>query len=319
MRPVNRNTMGVLLLAAAAVVACVLLATHSSASASPGSEPAPPTGYHKPTGPELTPTGAATDAMKDARPGALSGQISMRVAYSNFAQARAVVNSDEGVGGPTATGKASCFPGLACTAEEVEQHEREQHEREQHEREQHELDETSVYAVEMEGASSSAFAPPAGVLKRGATVSASSRETLIIDAHTGFPLEMTIGGKRVNLEDLGPVTVMLGVMPEAGSGEVAAVPSPHTRDADAPPKGTIRGRVTGLAAEVPILVFEGNTKNSPLGVHLVAHTRSGPQGAFELTIRPGRYSIEAQRPNCPGERILVRPGKTTLVTLACSR
>jgi|GEM_PF-6237556 hypothetical protein len=309
MRPVNRNTMGILLLAAAAAVACVLLATHSSASASPSSEPAPPSGYHKPTGPELTPTGAATDAMKDARPGALGGQISMRVAYGNFAQARAVVNSDEEVGGPTATGKASCFPGLACTAEEVEQHEREQRE----------LDETSVYAVEMEGASSSAFAPPAGVLKRGATVSTSSRETLIIDAHTGFPLEMTIGGKRVNLEDLGPVTVMLGVMPEAGSGEFAAVPSPHTRGADAPPKGMIRGRVTGLAAEVPILVSEGNTKSSPLGVHLVAHTRSGPHGAFELTIRPGRYSIEAQRPNCPGKRILVRAGKTTLVTLACSR
>jgi len=175
---------------------------HGTAAAAEPPPPAPGTGYHKPTGTELTPLTAATAAVRVVRPNAMSGKINVRVAYGSFAMARSKLRPDGESGGPTTTGKASCFPGLECTTEDIERHERETRE----------LDETSVYEVELEG-EGEAFRVPASRVRRVSQGVAGPREVLIVDAHTGFPLMRVVNGEAVALEQLGPVTEVEATIP----------------------------------------------------------------------------------------------------------
>lgn len=195
----KRNYLAFLLLAIGVV--CVLLITHGTAKASSTSEPSPVV-YHEPTGPELSPTGAAEAAIKAARGGATSpGNMTIRVAHGTYVRLSAALNGNEVGSGPTTSGKASCFPGMSCTSAAVEEHERLQRE----------SDESSAYIVEMKG---TAFSPPRGRLRKGekATASSGEVETVIVNAHTGFPEERTIGGGRPDLAGLGSVTELVATV-----------------------------------------------------------------------------------------------------------
>lgn len=285
-------------------VGCVVLATHSSAGATTSSEPAP-VGYHAPSGPELSPAAAAADAIKYVQGGAEPGEIILRVARGSFAQARAVLDANEGVAGPSASGNASCFPGFSCTPAEVEQHERERRE----------LEESRAYIVEMTG---TAFSPPAGRLRKGETPSAASGEveTVIINAQTGFLEERTIGGQHPNLDSLGPVTELSASISAGASGDAAPAIRIRKR-AD----GTIVGRVSGTTERhILIVLSEGDERESPKDVHTVARTTTNSHSTFEIRgVLPGTYRIKASRGNCRARNVTVKARKTTEITLTCRR
>ncbi len=301
---VNRQTgvrtlLGLLLLMSP-IAGYMVLFSHSSAGASQAV--AQPVGYHKPTGPELSPTGAADAALKYASKGAASGNVTLRVAHGSFARARAVLNGQDGVAGPTSSGTASCFPGLACSPAEVEQHEKEQQE----------VAESSAYMVEMTG---TAFSPPSSRLKKGETAQSGEVETIVVDAHTGFPEERTIGGSHPNISDLGPVTELTAVIPsQSAAGE--GIASASRRGAT----GSITGRVTGRSeAHVLIVLSEGDERIAPRDEHIVRRTTTNARSKFEISdVLPGSYSIGVPRPQCRGKIVAVKPGKTTEITLDCS-
>jgi hypothetical protein len=293
-----RLVLGLLLLTSLMAVYMVL-SSHSSAGAS--QVVAEAAGYHKPTGPELSPTGAADAALKYASTGAAPGNVSLRVARGSFARARAALNGQDGVAGPSSSGTASCFPGLACSPAEVEQHEKEQQE----------VAESAAYMVEMIG---TAFSPPSNRLKKGETAQSGEIETIIVDAHTGFPEERTIGGSHPDIGALGPVTELTAVIPsQSATGEDIATASRRVAT------GSIAGRITGLSAtHVLIVLSEGSEKVAPRDEHVVRRTTTNARGKFKINdVLPGNYAIGAPRPRCRGKIAVVKSAKTTEVTLDC--
>ncbi len=302
----RRNNLTFVLLLMVVGVVCVLLVTYSTAKASSANEP-PPVGYHQPTGPELSPTGAAEAAIEAAREGVTAaGGITIRVAHGTYAHLSAVLDGSEAVSGPTKSGKASCFPGLPCTTAEVEEHEKIWRE----------LDESSAYIVEMTGTS---FSPPAGRVKRGARLSSGGFETVIVDAHTGIPEARMIGGKGVKLESLGLVTELTAVIPSEIL--VPAIPTVVAEASRVPVSGFITGRLAGLsrAGNISVVLLNVGGGGNPRDVHISRKVTTNARGVFKMVdVVAGRYIIESRPHGCAGKRIAVKPGKTTKVTLACT-
>jgi hypothetical protein len=299
----RKNMVLALALAALCAGGSLLVIARGAARAS-SPEPAP-TGYHMPTGPELTPAGAAEAAIKAAREGTTAaGTISLRVAHGTFAQARDILDENEDVYPPSANGAASCAPGLPCSDAAVEESQRMQREE----------DESTAYIVEMSGPG---FSPPTSRLKKGEVGSASSGEieTIIVDAHTGIAEARTIGGTPRHLESLGAVTEMSATIPSEASAPATVTRGRRART------GTIVGKVKGLSEhDIPIVLTEGDQAVSPRDVHVVRRTDTSRQNTFRLSgVLPGHYGIKASDGRCPGRKITVMAGRTTSVTLTCHR
>lgn len=293
----NKRSNAVLLLLAIFAMGCVVVVAHDSASAS-SSVGGGVIGYHKPTGPELTPTTAASAAIKDVREGTAPGNVTLRIAHGSFAQTRVILNGQDGVGGPTSSGSASCFPGLSCTAAEVAQHETERRE----------LEESSTYIIEMKGTS---FSPPASRLRKGQTAPTSKVETVIVDAHTGIMEERTIGGVGPKLESLGSVEELTATISSKSTGEVLATASRRVA------RGDIVGQITGMSGHVQVILSTGNEKISPRDERVVRRARTTAQGKFDIKdVLPGTYEVGVSGSNC-GKKITVSPAKTTKATLVC--
>jgi hypothetical protein len=134
--------------------------------------------------------------------------MTMRVVHGTFAPLRTVLNGPD-AGGPAASGPGRCFPGLPCNAAEVEQMERIERE----------TNESTAYLVEMTGTT---FWVPSNMLPHGAKESSGKRESVIVDAHTGFMKSQTISGPALSLAKLGPVSTFTATVTRTGSRVVIA-------------------------------------------------------------------------------------------------
>lgn len=153
---------------------------------------------------ELPPASAAEAALREIQESAKIGKIALRVAHGTFAQAKAILNGQRVPASPT---KTRCYPpsGSYPTVAEVERFERERREQ----------DEGGAYIVEMTGTTFYSERT-----RRGSSQSSGAIETVIVDACSGDPESLTIGGKRVKLKGIGPVTKFTAVLHRRSSSEV---------------------------------------------------------------------------------------------------
>lgn len=261
-------------------------------------------GQSSPTGQELSPATAAEDAIADAREGIAPGNLTLRVTHSTVGQVRSLLDAEDGSSKPTSSGKASCFPGLPCTTQEVEQHEAQQRK----------LEANSAYLVEMTGTS---FSPPSIRLRRGRSAPSGEVEAVVINADTGFPLERIITDTHIDIESLGSVTEMTATVPSELSTETIAVISRRSTSATL---GKIVGQVKGSGkTHASVTVSEGLSGNRR-GTRVVRRTTTSSRGTFAAAeLLPGRYSVgvAAQGLQCAGKTATVRAGKTTRITVTC--
>jgi hypothetical protein len=171
---------------------------------------------------------------------------------------------------------------------------------------------STAYVVEMTGAS---FSPPSSRVRRGQTAPQGLVESMIIDAHSGMLLERLIDNERPGLTSLGAVTELVAVLPSEISGAPVAIASRRSRGVAT---GTVVGRVRGPHADDATVVLSAASSGNGRGTRVVQRATTSSRGTFRLNaILPGHYGIVDSRGGCSGERITVKAGHTTHVTLSC--
>jgi hypothetical protein len=301
--PIRRTWAGLLLLLVLGAAVTLFLVERGSARASTtegaGEEAI---SYTKPTGPELTPEGAAEAALKAIGPNTVTTgngnqAITMRVAHGSFGQLKPILNGQD-TGGPTATGTGRCFPGLPCRPSEVEH-------MEQLERE---MNEATAYLIEMTGTT---FTVAGNLLPPGAQSPAGKVESVIVDAHTGFMKSQTVNGPTLDMRSLGTLTTLSATISSTGAIVAKAGKVKKVRT------GTIIGHVRGSKV-AGLQVTLSTIGHQPMSSLIVGWATIGIKGNFKIkNVQPGTYGIGARRGGCNGKHVKVRAGHFTKVTLSC--
>lgn len=303
--PTRRTWTGLLLLLITGAAVTLLLVERGSARASTAESAGTSEeviSYTKPTGPELTPEGAAEAALKAIGPNTVTTgnenqTITMRVAHGTFGQLKPILNGQD-TGGPTATGTGRCFPGLPCRPSEIEH-------MEQLERE---MNEATAYLIEMSGTT---FTVAGKLLPPGAQSPTGKVESVIVDAHTGFMKSQTVNGPTLDMSSLGTVTTLSATISSTGAIVAKAGKVKKVRT------GTISGHVRGSKV-AGLQVTLSTIGHQPMSSLIVGWATIGTKGNFKIkNVQPGTYGIGARRGGCNGKHIKVRAGHVTKVTLSC--
>jgi hypothetical protein len=301
----GRLTWGIALALTAALAVAAFVAARSTASSQPAPEANFPT-YAAPTGPEISSSTAANDAVALSREAGEPGALSLQVGHGKLLQARALLNGEtvaaaaakqaELEGSPAST---FCFGGQNASCSESEQARAKQVLLEE--------GRAGAYVVIVKGRR---FAPPER-LRRGASPVTGGVMVLIIDAHTGIRDGLEVG----NVTPLPTITELQGATaytaPEAATTAGAARRLGVSRHSEPRPRmGFIVGSLN-VTGKVVVL----------RGTKLVARVTLRHH-RFKIWIREGRYSVAGRLPSghrCPVRRVTVLARHETHVTLTCPR
>jgi hypothetical protein len=319
MRPsTTKNTRVTLAAVSALLIAAAVLAValnHGAARAETANE-APVMTYTAPTGPELSSSAAADTAVRYAREFGENGEVTIELASGTRTQASTLAE-----GGSLATAQAKeselrsatpsstfCFGGqnASCSAAEQQRAKETLYQEGQ----------APTYLVAMSG---TRFAPPER-LPQGAKPTTGSTVVLLIDAHTGIRMGMSIGtGATVSkLGELQGASRYVAA-PQSTTARAAGLTKPshsHPRPTLTKPShsyppnlGSVRGTF-GRKGEV--VVFHNHS--------VFARTRVADQRFHIARIFIGRYKIAGRLRSgryCRAKSIVVLRRQETLVHLTC--
>jgi hypothetical protein len=299
----------VLLMSAAFLSAAtvVVVLSHGAAQATSVTQ-TPFVSYSAPSGPEKSALAIAETAVHLARGWGEDGEITVELARGTMTQARALMEGQSLAtaqaheaqlksGTPSST---FCFGGQNASCTAVEQ--------------QHAMEElyaegqASTYLVLMSG---SDFTPPER-LPKGAKPAISDKVMLLIDAHTGIPLGMTIGAgmKTLDLSELQDASAF--VAPARSTTAHAATTTPrltHNRGSHPKPKfGSLAG-VLKHGREV--IVFNGRSVFMRISIK---------RQHFRTNIHMGSYSLVGKLTSgrqCPARKVTIIRQQETFVHLNC--
>jgi hypothetical protein len=285
------------------------------AAAGSGSVGTPFVTYKAPSGPQLSGSAAADIAVREARAFGDPGEVKIALARGTLMQARTVMEH-----GSVASAKARetelasrqpaatfCFGGQNAACTEAEQ----AHAKEALAAEAA----TPTYLLAMSG---SGFTPPERLPRGGQPITGSS-VLLLIDAHTGIRVGLTIGAGTAmpKLSELQGYETYVAAA-QSNSAQAAGTKPSHDRPRPTiqkpvhshprPSFGTVRGT---FSANREVVVFRSRA--------VFARTRVR-HGAFRTLVHEGSYSIAGRRASggyCPAKRIVVRSRHTTVVHLGC--
>jgi hypothetical protein len=296
---------GASLIAAAAVVAL----SHGAAQANDATE-TPFVSYTAPTGPEMSSSAVANTAVHYVREWGDDSEVVVELAHGTLTQARTLME-----GGSLAMAQVQesqlksatpsstfCFGGqnASCTAAE-----------QQHAKETlYDEGQASTYLVVMSGNS---LTPPER-LPKGEKPVVSDKVILLIDAHTGIRVGMTIGaGMTVpNLKELQGASRFVAA-PQSTTARVASVTTKPRYNRGSHPKPNF-GSVTGTfmhQGEVVVLTSQHSVFTRTWVRRQHFHIALIFMGSYSIAGRltSGRY--------CPAKKITIRPQRETIVHLTC--
>jgi hypothetical protein len=294
----------------ALVIATIWVVAFSHNSAEAGSQPETPfVSYTPPTGPEMSSAAIANAAVRYAREWGGDGEITIELARGTSMQARTLMDggsvaeaqAKENQLKSAASGSTFCFGGGNSNCTTAEQ---------QHARETlYAEGQASTYLVVMSGSN---FTPPEKRPKDSKPVTG-SKMILLIDAHSGIRVGMTIGAAMPvpNLQELQGVG-RFSATPESNTAQSARVRTRLTYNRGSHPRFHT-GSIVGTLKHVrEVVVFNG--RHSVLAKARVSHNHFVVE-----SIEVGSYSIAGRTSKgiCPAKTITVWPHKKTTVHLTC--
>jgi hypothetical protein len=311
------NKPRLMLVAFGLVSAAVLLlvVSRGGAAHAQATGEAPFISYKAPTGPELSSSAVANIALRDAREFGESGEVSIELARGTMTQAStlaeggsfAAAQAKESQLASTTPSSTFCFGGenANCSASE-EQHAKETLNAEGR---------ASTYLVVMAGTN---FTPKER-LPRGQKEVTGSKVVVLLDAHTGARLGLSIGGAEPapNLSALQGGSRFVAPA-ESTAAQAAAgkyTPShpyevgPTKSSPSGPPAGSVKGTLA-RGDEVAVFGARGVIRRARVSGGRF-EVRSMTQGTYSLAgrLRSGHY--------CARKRVTVRPLHETVVHLSC--
>jgi hypothetical protein len=268
-----------------------------------------------PTGPELSAAAIASAAVADARQWGESGEVTVRLAHGTLAQTQALME-----GGTVATAAAReaelrsaapsstfCFGGAnsPCAAGEIQHAKQVLYEESQR----------RTYLVAMTGKD---FSPPES-LPHGRAGTTGGIVVLILDAHSGVQLGLSIGG-TMSTPKLSELAGASRYIAGAGSNVARAVGKPRT---SRPYAKTTKPEPGGPKPNYGSL--GGSARRAVQVVVLARHRRftQAPvrHGRFRISsLFKGTYQVAGRLPSgrlCPAKQVTVVPRRESRVHLTC--